>query len=163
MPTLAVGLVGVVAAVVGAIADPRRVDAQRGGVAADEIFLFDPQHEEVRAVAVVWEQKSNDVRHTVKMDVQAWLTSSRPRRLIGCRALSVFIFSYIYFPFHSNMDANSSLVEDLLQPFSSEASAQSMTWLHQAEAATQLPSLQDDSDGPHVTSGGEGGISISKR
>lgn len=70
MLTLTVGLVGVVATVIWAIADPRRVDAQRGGVAADEIFLFDPQHEEVRAVAVVWEQKSNNIRHTVKTDVQ---------------------------------------------------------------------------------------------
>lgn len=32
-----------------------------------------------------------------------------------------------------------------------------MTWLHQAELGTQLPSLHDDSDEPHVTSaGGEG-------
>lgn len=46
-------------------------------------------------------------------------------------------------------------VNDLLQFFSSEASAQSMTWLHQAELGTQLPSLHDNSDEPHVTSGGE--------
>lgn len=58
--TLAVGLVGVVAAVVGAVADPRRVDAERGGVAADEILLLDPQHEEVRAVAVVWKRANDD-------------------------------------------------------------------------------------------------------
>ena len=51
--TLAVGLVGVVPAVVCAVADPRRVDAQRGGVAADEIFLFHPQLVKVRAVGVV--------------------------------------------------------------------------------------------------------------
>lgn len=69
----------------------------------------------------------------------------------------MLIFSLIDVSSHGNLHAN------LLQPFSSEASAQSMTWLHQAEAATQLPSLQDDSDGPHVTSGGEAGISISKR
>lgn len=69
--TLAVGLIGVVAAVVGAVADPRWVDAQRGGVAADEIFLFDPQHEEVRAVAVVWEQKSHNVT-----EVSDWLQLS---------------------------------------------------------------------------------------
>lgn len=31
-----------------------------------------------------------------------------------------------------------------------------MTWLHQAELGTQLPSLHDDSDEPHVTSAGEG-------
>lgn len=43
-------------------------------------------------------------------------------------------------------------MEDLLQFFSSEASAQSMTWLHHAELGTQLPSLHDDSDEPHVTS-----------
>lgn len=42
----------------------------------------------------------------------------------------------------------------LLQFFSSEASAQSMTWLHQAEMDTQLPSLQDISDEPHVVSVG---------
>lgn len=80
MLTLAVGLIGVVAAVVGAVADPRRVDAQRGGVAADEIFLFDPKHEEVRAVAVVWEQKSHNVRHTVSTarvtEVSDWLQLS---------------------------------------------------------------------------------------
>lgn len=29
-----------------------------------------------------------------------------------------------------------------------------MTWLHQAELGTQLPSLHDDSDELHVTSGG---------
>lgn len=52
--TLAVGLVGVVAAVVGAVTYPRRVDAQRRGVAADEVLRLDTQHEEVRAVAVVW-------------------------------------------------------------------------------------------------------------
>lgn len=38
---------------------------------------------------------------------------------------------------------------------------QSMTWLHQVELGTQLPSLHDDSDEPHVTSavreGGRGG------
>lgn len=67
--TLAVGLVGVVAAVVGAVADPRRVDAQRGGVAADEILLLDPQHEEVRAVAVVWEQTTHN-HNCQKMEVQ---------------------------------------------------------------------------------------------
>lgn len=43
-------------------------------------------------------------------------------------------------------------IQDLLQLFSSEASAQSMTWLHQAELGTQLPSLHDDSNEPHVTS-----------
>ena len=51
--TLTVGLVGVIAAVVGAVADPRRVDAQRGGVAADEAPLFHTQLVEVRAVCVV--------------------------------------------------------------------------------------------------------------
>lgn len=52
-----------------------------------------------------------------------------------------------------NCNANSRL-KYLLQFFSSEASAQSMTWLHQAELGTQLPSLHDDSDEPHVTSVG---------
>lgn len=58
-----------------------------------------------------------------------------------------------------------NVIQDLLQLFSSEASAQSMTWLHQAELGTQLPSLHDDSDEPHVTSAwrGRGGICISKR
>jgi len=56
--------------------------------------------------------------------------------------------------FFNNCNANHGL-KDLLQLFSSEASAQSMTWLHQAELGTQLPSLHDDSDEPHVTSGGE--------
>lgn len=51
--TLAVGLVSVVAAIVGAIADPRGVDAQRGGVAADEIFFFHSQLVKVRAVGAV--------------------------------------------------------------------------------------------------------------
>lgn len=46
-------------------------------------------------------------------------------------------------------------IKDVLQLFSSEASAQSMTWLHQAELGTQLPSLHDNSDELHVTSGGE--------
>lgn len=50
----------------------------------------------------------------------------------------------------------STVIQDLLQLFSSEASAQSMTWLHQAELGTQLPSLHDDSDEPHVTSAGRG-------
>lgn len=76
----------------------------------------------------------------------------------GRECVYIFIFSL-----HSNQNAKSPPREDLLQPFSSEASAQSMTWLHQAEAVTQLPSLQDDSDGPHVTSAGERGIRISKR
>ncbi|KAG7259668.1 hypothetical protein CRUP_013121 [Coryphaenoides rupestris] len=31
--------------------------------------------------------------------------------------------------------------------------AQSMTWLHRAEAETQLPSWQAHSDAPHITSG----------
>lgn len=99
--TLAVGLVGVVAAVVGAIADPRRVDAQRGGVAADEILLLDPQHEEVRAVAVVWEQTNNNTQPQLsKNGSSAWVTSSRLRRLIGRRrgsAASVFTFSFCIF------------------------------------------------------------------
>lgn len=51
--TLAVGLVSVVAAIIGAIADPRGVDAQRGGVAADEIFFFHSQLVKVGAVGVV--------------------------------------------------------------------------------------------------------------
>lgn len=46
------------------------------------------------------------------------------------------------------------IIQDLLQLFSSEASAQSMTWLHQAELGTQLPSLHDDSNEPHVMSAG---------
>lgn len=71
--TLAVGLVGVVAAVVGAIADPRWVDTQRGGVAAEEIFLFDAQHEKVGAVAVVWERKGNDMQN---VGVQEFIFSS---------------------------------------------------------------------------------------
>lgn len=57
------------------------------------------------------------------------------------------------FSFYPKCNANHR-VRGLLQLFSSEASAQSMTWLHQAEAGTQLPSLHDDSDEPHVTSGG---------
>lgn len=56
--TLAVGLVGVVPAVVRAIADPRGVDAQWGGVAADEVFFFHPQLVKVRAVCVVWIQNT---------------------------------------------------------------------------------------------------------
>lgn len=51
--TLAVGLVGVVPAVVGSVADPRRVDAQGCGVAADKIPLLRPQLVKVRTVAVV--------------------------------------------------------------------------------------------------------------
>lgn len=46
----------------------------------------------------------------------------------------------------------SHVLKNLLQLFSSEASAQSMIWLHQVELGTQLPSLHDDSDEPHVTS-----------
>lgn len=37
-----------------------------------------------------------------------------------------------------------------------------MTWLHQAELGTQLPSLHDDSDEPHVTSGGERELAFQK-
>lgn len=55
---------------------------------------------------------------------------------------------------HLNYNAKQR-ANDLLQFFSSEASAQSMTWLHQAELGTQLPSLHDNSDEPHVTSVGE--------
>lgn len=97
--TLAVGLVGVVAAVVGAVADPRRVDAQRGGVAADEILLLDPQHEEVRAVAVVCEQ-TNKQQHTTTT-VKKWKfglgdeqqTEASDWSLAGQgRAASVFTF-----------------------------------------------------------------------
>lgn len=101
--TLAVGLVGVVAAVVGAVADPRRVDAQRGGVAADEILLLDPQHEEVRAVAVVCEQANKQHTSTTVKKINgssAWVTSGRLRRLIGRRqgrAASVFTFSFCIF------------------------------------------------------------------
>lgn len=51
--TLAVGLVRVVPAVVRTVADPRRMDAQRRGVAADEILLFCPQLVKVRTVCAV--------------------------------------------------------------------------------------------------------------
>lgn len=51
--TLAVGLVRVVPAVVRTVADPRRVDAQRCGVAADEVLLLRPQLVKVGTVCVV--------------------------------------------------------------------------------------------------------------
>lgn len=57
---------------------------------------------------------------------------------------------------------SNTVIQDLLQLFSSEASAQSMTWLHQAELGTQLPSLHDDSDEPHVTSAGRGIFAFQK-
>lgn len=58
--TLAVGLVRVVPAVVWTVTDPRRMDAQRRGVAADEILLFCPQLVKVRTVCVVWIQKAGN-------------------------------------------------------------------------------------------------------
>lgn len=56
--TLAVGLINVVTAVVWTVADPWRVDAQWGAVAADEFFFLDPQLIKVRAVGVVWIQST---------------------------------------------------------------------------------------------------------
>lgn len=41
----------------------------------------------------------------------------------------------------------------LLQFFSSDASAQSMTWLHQEDIGMQVPSWHDDSEAEHVKSG----------
>lgn len=40
----------------------------------------------------------------------------------------------------------------LLQFFSSDASAQSMTWLHQEDIGMQVPSWHDDSEAEHVKS-----------
>lgn len=40
----------------------------------------------------------------------------------------------------------------LLQFFSSDASAQSMTWLHQEDIGMQVPSWHGDSDAEHVKS-----------
>lgn len=97
--TLAVGLVGVVAAVVGAVADPRRVDAQRGGVAADEILLLHPQHEEVRAVAVVWEQTNTQPQLSKKWkfslgDERQTEASDWPQAAQGRESVYIFILYF---------------------------------------------------------------------
>lgn len=79
---------------------------------------------------------------------QDWVNLSEEHRF----KLLDHLMNIFTFPFYSEWHANHR-VKDLLQLFSSEASAQSMTWLHQAELGTQLPSLHDDSDEPHVISG----------
>lgn len=69
---------------------------------------------------------------------------------------TILLYSEVIYGGQAWFQAFLTLIQDLLQLFSSEASAQSMTWLHQAELGTQLPSLHDDSDEPHVTSVGRG-------
>ena len=51
--TLAVDLICVISAVVGPVADPGRVDAERRGVTADESLLFHPQFEEMCTAGVI--------------------------------------------------------------------------------------------------------------
>lgn len=59
-----------------------------------------------------------------------------------------------YSVFESDMQTHSSLSTIfLLQFFSSDASAQSMTWLHQEDIGMQVPSWHDDSEAEHVKSG----------
>jgi len=56
--TLAIGFVSIVSAIICTITDPWWMDAQWGGVAADEIFFFHSQLVKVRAFCVVWIQNT---------------------------------------------------------------------------------------------------------